>query len=150
MASGPRGWMLSVMRTMIERTAPRGHMAPLHTRDVDESYRVLRGEVTFFVGAKRITARPGDVVDAPSGAARTMRAESAEARWLVTTRVSSLERYADFGRAVCEPLADPYAGWPSLDEEDSLAAIAAANGIELIAPPGALPAEALSAQPLAA
>ena len=138
------------MRTMIERTAVQGHMTPLHTRDVDESYRVLRGEVTFFVGGKRITARPGDVVDAPSGAARTMRAESAEARWLVTTRVSSLERYADFGRAVCAPLEDPYGGWPSPEEEYSLAAIAAANGIELIAPPGALPAEALSAQPLAA
>jgi hypothetical protein len=138
------------MRTMIERTAPRGHMAPLHTRDEDESYRVLRGEVTFFVGHKQITARPGDVVDAPSGAARTMRAESDGARWLVMTSVRSLERFVDFGRAVAAPLADPYGGWPSYEEQRSLAAICAANGIELIAPPGALPAERLAAHAVAA
>jgi Cupin domain len=141
--------MLVFMRTMIQRSALRGQMAPLHVRDEDESYRVLRGEVTFFVGHKQITARPGDVVDAPRGVGRTLRAES-DSGWLVTTSVSSLERFAEFGRAVCAPLADPYSGWPSPDEESSLAAIAATNGIELIAPPGALPAEALSAQPLAA
>jgi hypothetical protein len=135
---------------MIERTAPRGHMTPLHTRDEDESYRVLRGEVTFFVGHRRIKARPGEVVDAPRGVARTMRAESDGARWLVMTSVRSLERFADFSRAVAAPLADPYSGWPSHEEQRSLAAIAAANDIELIAPPGALPAERLTAHLVAA
>jgi Cupin domain len=134
---------------MIERTAPEGHMSPLHIRDADESYRVLRGEVTFYVGDRRVTARPGGVVDAPRGVPRAVRAESDCARWLVMTTVSSVERYADFGRAVSAPLADPYAGWPSPDEEQSLAAICAVNGIELIAPPGAVPAEALTRRPAA-
>jgi hypothetical protein len=142
--------MLCSMRTMIERTAPQGHMSPLHIRDEDESYRVLRGEVTFYVGDQRVTAHPGDVIDAPRGVARTIRAESDCARWLVMTTVTSLERYADFGRAFAAPMDDPYGGWPSSDEESSLAAISAANDIELIAPPGAVPAEALNARELAA
>jgi len=150
MATGAHGSMLWFMRTMIERTALQGNMSPLHTRDVDESYRVLRGEVTFYVGETQVTAHPGDVVDARRGVPRTVRAESDCARWLVMTTVSSIGRYADFGRAVAAPLDDPYAGWPSADEESSLAAICAANGIELIAPPGAVPAEALNSHELAA
>ena len=125
-------------------------MSPLHTRDEDESYRVIKGEVTFYVGDKRVNAHPGDVVDAPRGVARTVRADSDGARWLVMTTVSSLERYADFGRAVAAPMADPYSGWPSDDEHRSLAAICAANGIELIAPPGAVPAEAIASRELVA
>ncbi len=128
------------MRTMIERTAPKGSMFPLHTRDEDESYRVLAGAVTFFVGDKQVTGSPGDVIDAPRRVARTVRAESDGARWLVMTNVRELERFADFGRAVCWPLAEPEKGWPSAEEQSSLAAIAAANGIELLGPPGALPA----------
>jgi hypothetical protein len=125
-------------------------MAPLHIRDEDESYRVIKGEVTFYVGDKRVIAHPGDVIDAPRGVARTMRAESDDARWLVMTSVRSLERYADFGRATAAPPADPYAGWPSDDEHRSLAAICAVNGIELIAPPGAVPVEAIASRELVA
>lgn len=35
---------------MVERSAPAGAMAPLHRRDELEHYRVVEGEVTFFVG----------------------------------------------------------------------------------------------------
>jgi hypothetical protein len=57
----------------------------------------------------------------------------------VLTRVASLERFEDFGRAVSRPLDAPAHGWPSPEEEYSLAAIGRANGIELLGPPGALP-----------
>jgi mannose-6-phosphate isomerase-like protein (cupin superfamily) len=123
---------------MVERTAPAGAMPPLHRRDVAETYRVLDGEVTFFIGEDEVPARAGDVVVAPAGAARSFRAGSA-ARWLVLTHVTSLERFVDFGRALSAPVDCPSAGWPSAAEESSSAAIAAANGIELLGPPGALP-----------
>src|SRR3954469_9108391 len=82
---------------MVERSAPEGSMAPLHRRDEDESYRVVAGEVTFFVDGDVVEAGEGDVVVAPAGAERTFRVESDGARWIVLTRVGSLERYLDFG-----------------------------------------------------
>jgi mannose-6-phosphate isomerase-like protein (cupin superfamily) len=124
---------------MVERTAPAGHMPPLARRDEQETYRVLAGEVVFFVGNDMVWAGPGDVVVAPAGAARTFRVASDGARWLVLTQVRSLDRYTDFARAVSAPLADPCSGWPSSGEHAAVESMAAANGIELLGPPGALP-----------
>jgi hypothetical protein len=115
-------------------------MAPLSRRDETETYRVLEGEVVFFVGSEVVWARAGDEIVAPAGAERTFRVDSGGgARWLVVTQVSSLERFTDFGRAVAAPHPDPAAGWPSEHERAAVASIAAANGIELLGPPGALP-----------
>jgi mannose-6-phosphate isomerase-like protein (cupin superfamily) len=125
---------------MAERTARTGQMCPLHTRDEDETYRVLSGEVSFFVGEEIFHAREGDVVVAAAGVPRTFRAETDNARWIVLTRVSSFERYLDFARAVATPRADGPTEWPSASELAAVSAIAAANGIELLGAPGALPA----------
>lgn len=125
---------------MVERSAPGCSMPPLVRRDVDETYRVLEGEVVFFVGADVVWARQGDVVVAPAGAERTFRVDSdGGARWLVITHVRSLDRFADFGRAVSAAADDPSAGWPSEHERAAVASLGAANGIELVGPPGALP-----------
>lgn len=125
---------------MVERRALTGQMAPLYTRDEDETYRVVSGEVTFFVGGDVVFASEGDVVVAAAGTQRTFRAETDNARWIVLTRVSSFERYLDFGRAVARPLSDGRLDWPSRSELSAVSAIVAANGIELLGPPGALPA----------
>jgi hypothetical protein len=37
------------MRATIERSAPEAFMSPLHTRDEDESYRVIRGRLTAAI-----------------------------------------------------------------------------------------------------
>jgi mannose-6-phosphate isomerase-like protein (cupin superfamily) len=126
---------------LIERTAPEGAMPPLHVRDEAETYRVLEGEVTFFIGDDVVPAGPGDVVVAAPGAERTFRVVSEDgARWLVLTRVTSLERFLDFNRAVAQPLAVPLRGaWPAAEEQSSLASIGGANGIEMTGPPGVLP-----------
>ena len=108
-------------------------MPPLHRREEDEVYRVLDGEVAFFVGADAVVAERGDVVVAPRGVARSFKVRSETARWLVLTRVSSLDRFVDFGRAV----AAAASGGPP---EPGVVALAAANGIELLGPPGVLPA----------
>jgi len=124
---------------MVERSAREGHMPPLLSRPEAETYRVLDGEVVFFVGNDMVWAGPGDVVVAPGDVPRTFRVASAEARWLVLTQVSSLERFHDFGRAVSTPAPAPSAGWPSPEEHSAVAAMGAANDIELLGPPGALP-----------
>jgi uncharacterized cupin superfamily protein len=128
---------------MVERSAPGGSMAPLLRRDEPETYRVLEGEIVFFVGDDVVWARAGDVIVAPAGIERTFRVDSdGGARWLVVTHVRSLERFTDFGRAVARPHDDPSAGWPSEHERAAVASIGAANGIELLGPPGALPGRA--------
>lgn len=127
---------------LLERHAKRrGVMPPLHSRDEDETYYVLGGELTFFVGADVVRAESGDVVDAPRHVPRTYRVESDGARWLVLTRVASVARFEDFGRAVAVPVAAPDEAWPGDDEAAGLAAIAAANAISVLGPPGMLPSD---------
>jgi mannose-6-phosphate isomerase-like protein (cupin superfamily) len=125
--------------TMVERSGRAGEMAPLHRRDEAETYRVIAGEVTFWVGGEVVQAGEGDVVVAPAGAVRTWRAESDGARWVVVTRVTAPDRFQDFGRAMSPPLAARCREWPSPSELATVASIAAPNGIELLGPPGALP-----------
>src|SRR4051812_43601309 len=124
---------------LVERNAPQGAMPPLYRRDEAETYRVLEGEVLFFIDDEIVPAGPGDVVVAAAGAERTFRIESDGARWLVLTRVGTLERYLDFNRAITEPISVPVSGWPSADEEAALSSLGAVNGIELLGPPGVLP-----------
>lgn len=114
-------------------------MTPLHAREEDETYHVLAGEITFFVGGEALRAGPGATVDAPRGVARTLRVETAEASWLVVTRVNALARYADFGRALARPSSESQREWASAEDRATVEAIAAANGIQLLGPPGALP-----------
>jgi mannose-6-phosphate isomerase-like protein (cupin superfamily) len=124
---------------LVERAAPEGAMPPLHRRDEAETYRVLEGEVLFFIDDEIVPAGPGDVVVAAAGAERTFRVESDDARWLILTRVNSLELLLDFNRALVEPIAVPISGWPAAEEEATLSSVGAANGIELLGPPGVLP-----------
>jgi mannose-6-phosphate isomerase-like protein (cupin superfamily) len=125
--------------TMLERNAREGDMPPLLRRSEDETYRVIEGEVVFFVGSDMVWAGPGDEVVAPAHAPRTFRVASARARWLVLTTVSSRELFHDFARAISAAHPAPASGWPSADERDAVAAMGAVNGIELLGPPGALP-----------
>src|SRR3954467_13819898 len=74
---------------MVERTAPPGPMPPLVRRDEQETYRVLTGEVVFFVGDDAVWAGPGDVVVAPAGAARTFRVGAEGTRWLALPHTRS-------------------------------------------------------------
>jgi quercetin dioxygenase-like cupin family protein len=121
---------------------PSGTMPPLHIRDRAESYHVLLGTVTFFVGDETIVASAGEVVVAPAGVPRTFRVVSERARWLVLTSLDSIARYEDFTRAHSRGWDVEAAGagtWPSEEEAAAVAAIGAANGIVVLGPPGMLP-----------
>jgi quercetin dioxygenase-like cupin family protein len=122
---------------MVERSASAGQMGPLHRRGQAETYRVLEGEVTFYVDGESVTVPAGGVAVAPAGATRTFRAGPNGARWFVLTHVRSLDQFTHFARAVCAVAAE--LRWPSAEEWVALEAMAAANDIELLGPPGALP-----------
>ena len=128
---------------LVERSARSGVMAPLTVRDEDETYRVVEGRVTFFVGDEVVRASAGEVVVAPAGVPRTFSAGPRGARWLVVTRVASLQRFEEFGRALARPISGTLAGaWHGSESAATVAAIGAPNGIDVLGPPGLLPAQA--------
>lgn len=130
------------LRVVLERSgSTRGAMTPLHSREEEETFSVLEGELTFFVGAHVVPARPGDVVVLPRHVARTLRVESDRARWLVATRARSLGRFEDFARALVPPREGCTTAWATAEDEATLEALGAANGITLLGPPGLLPSE---------
>ena len=124
---------------LTEREAGAGAMPPLHARDRDETYHVVRGSMTFFVGDDVLHAQEGELVVVPRGKPRTFRVESERARWLVLTRARSALRYEDFGRALAVPSGG--AVWSTPDDAAAVTAIAQANEIAILGPPGMLPSD---------
>lgn len=124
---------------LVEITGRQGDMPPLHVHHHDdEAFFVLDGELTLFVGGDRLTLAAGQAVLAPRGVPHVYRVESPTARWLAIASGAGFERFV---RAVSEPAGEdalPPEGRPHDPAE--LARVAAEHGIEILGPPGALPA----------
>jgi hypothetical protein len=93
--------------------------------------------VTVYAGEESLHLTAGESFVVAAGVPHAYRANSKRVRYVATAFVSSVGRYEDFLRAVGPPAGEP--GWPSLEEAAALTAIAAANGITVLEPPGALP-----------
>jgi quercetin dioxygenase-like cupin family protein len=124
-----------------EVSGRRGDMPPLHVhhRD-DEAFYVLAGELTLFVGEEQITLRAGEAVLAPREIPHVYRVESEQARWLVIGSPAGFEQLV---RAAAEPAPEavmPPTGRPF--DPDAFAQLAAQYGVEILGPPGTLPAVA--------
>jgi quercetin dioxygenase-like cupin family protein len=124
---------------LAERRARRGDMPPLHVhhRD-DETFHLLDGQLTLHVGEQTIALTAGQTALAPRGVPHTYRVESETARWLLINSPAGFERFlrAAGERAASEQL--PPEGRPF--NPAALAQLAAEQGIEILGPPGALPA----------
>jgi mannose-6-phosphate isomerase-like protein (cupin superfamily) len=125
---------------LAEERGRRGEMPPLHVhhRD-DEAFYVIDGELSLFVAGEHLSLGPGQAALAPRGVPHCYRVESEEARWLVITTPAGFE---SFVREVAEPAPRdelPPAGRPH--DPAVLAQAAAKVGIEILGPPGALPAD---------
>jgi quercetin dioxygenase-like cupin family protein len=129
--------------TAIASAWDRGEMPPLHVHDEDEAFHVVEGSMTFFVGGDTVRLEAGEAFVAPKGVAHTHRAESERTRLLSATFVRSVSRYEDFARAAARPASgpdDPAPGaFPSDAARAGLTAMAEANGIAVLGPPGMLP-----------
>jgi quercetin dioxygenase-like cupin family protein len=137
-----RGPELDVVRLY----APPGDQPPLHVHEsVDETFYVLDGEVTVWVGdADPVVLGPGDFSFAPRGLPHTYRVTSDGPACVLVT--STPGGFADFVRAYGVP-AERHE-LPVLDgppDAERLARIAADHGITLLGPPGMLPAQAAAA-----
>jgi hypothetical protein len=124
----------------LERAASSpGAMSPVYASREDETFHVLAGELTFFLGRRTVRAAAGDAVQAPRDLARALRVEAPGTRWHVETRTPSAARLEDFGRALARPLPPAAAAWATPEDEATVTAIGAAAGLRVLGPPGSLP-----------
>jgi mannose-6-phosphate isomerase-like protein (cupin superfamily) len=126
---------------LVEMHTPSGDQPPLHVhRREDEGFYVLEGELCLWAGEERIVLRPGEFANAPAGVPHTYRVVSEEgARFLVTSPTGEFVRFVkSFG----EPA--PRRELPVPDgppDAERLGRLAAEHGIDLLGPPGMLPAD---------
>ena len=119
---------------LLEATGPAGDQTPLHVHHLDdEGFYVLEGELTLWVGEAVHVLRAGEGMLAPRGVPHTVRVGDSDARWLLTSTPAGFEAFV---RAVGSH--DPSAALPSPEE---LTRVAAEHGIEILGPPGMLPAD---------
>lgn len=122
---------------VVEHRAPGGDSPPLHVhRNEDETFVLLEGQVRFHVGESDFTLSAGGAAVAPKGIAHSYRVVSNDgARFLTITRGRDFE-------TMLKTLGQPTIGTsfpPSVEVTPEmaagLAAICAANGIDLVGPP---------------
>lgn len=98
------GELTSGKFALVEERAPRGVGAPLHRHPADdESFYVLEGAMTFFVGeGPPRDGAPGTFVHIPAGTVHGFRIDSQTARYLILTTV----QHGEFYRAITLPSLD--------------------------------------------
>jgi quercetin dioxygenase-like cupin family protein len=123
----------------------RGAAPPLHIhRYADQTFFVLAGEVTIFLGDERIEAGAGDFVLVPRGVAVTYLVRSDQAEFLVTFAPAGMEGPSGIGldglfRQVGIPVVDDEAPpGPVAPDPEEFARTAALYGCEIAGPPPSL------------
>jgi quercetin dioxygenase-like cupin family protein len=127
--------------SLVEALAAKGDMPPLHVHHTDdETFLVVDGEMSMYVGDAVLRGGPGSIFFAPRGVPHAYRIESDTARWRV---ISSPPAFAEFVLETSVPAkALTLPTEPPALSPDELAGIAARYGIEILGPPGTLPVAA--------
>jgi quercetin dioxygenase-like cupin family protein len=115
----------------------RGGAPPLHIHHrEDETFYVLAGEISFFVGDQRIEATAGDFVFAPKGVPHAFLVKSDRAEYLTSFSPAGAELFfAEVAPCVVPCESEPL---PSEPDPDEFARIASSYGIEIVGPPPTL------------
>jgi quercetin dioxygenase-like cupin family protein len=117
---------------LVDEQAKRGESVPLHRhRDDMESFYVLEGEVTLFLGDEPgVRAGAGSFAHVPGGTVHGFRIESETARYLILTT----PRHGEFYRAITLP--SRAGGLPPLEsiERPRIKQASAEYGVEFVGP----------------
>jgi quercetin dioxygenase-like cupin family protein len=116
---------------LVEEQGARGESVPLHRHPDDmESFYVLEGELTIYLGEEPVRAPAGSFAHIPGGAVHGFRIESEKARYLIHTT----PRHGQFYRAIT--LASRPGGLPPLDsvEGPQIKQASRDYGVEFVAP----------------
>ena len=120
--------------SQIESEGPRGDATPRHMHhNEDETFYVLEGEVTIYVGDHRMDLQAGDYCFAPRGIPHASIVRSDRARYLTTLSPAGLEQlFVELGVPVTgdEPPADAVMPPP-----DEIGRIFGGYGVDIIGPP---------------
>jgi quercetin dioxygenase-like cupin family protein len=123
--------------SQIEVDDPQGTGPPLHVHhNEDETFYILEGQVTMFVGDERIDLAAGDYCFGPRGIPHAYLVRSERARMLVTISPSGSEQlFVSLGVPVTsgEPPTDTV--MPPMPE---MARLFAGYGAEILGPPPSL------------
>ena len=121
----------------VEMNDPRGTATPVHLHhNEDETFYVVEGEVTLFIGNERIDLSAGDYAFAPRGIPHASIARSEHARTLVTMSPGGLEElFVSSGLAVSE---NEQPAEEVLAPMDELVRSFAAYGVDILGPPPSL------------
>jgi len=118
--------------SLVDEQATRGESVPLHRhRDDMESFYVLEGELTLYVGDQPgARAAAGSFAHIPGGTVHGFRIESETARYLILTT----PRHGEFYRAIT--LASRPGGLPPLEsvEGSRIKQASREYGIEFVGP----------------
>ncbi len=118
--------------SLVDEQATRGESVPLHRhRDDMESFYVLEGELTLYVGDQPgVRAAAGSFAHIPGGTVHGFRIESETARYLILTT----PRHGEFYRAIT--LASRPGGLPPLEsvEGSRIKQASTEYGIEFVGP----------------
>jgi quercetin dioxygenase-like cupin family protein len=118
--------------TLVDEQAKRGERVPLHRHADDmESFYVLEGEITLFVGdSPGVRAGAGSFAHFPGGTIHGFRIESETARYLILTT----PRHGEFYRAITLP--SRAGGLPPLESIDGSQIKQASKeyGVEFVGP----------------
>ena len=120
----------------------RGAAPPMHIHhDADETYYVIDGRLTFFIGDEQIEAGPGDFILGPKGVAHAFLVTSERAEFLVTFGPAGTKGPAGYGvdgffREIAVPVVPGQAPpEPRAPDPEEFARKASAYGIEIVGPP---------------
>ncbi len=112
----------------------RGGAPPLHIHhNEDETFFVIAGELSFFVGDERIEATAGDFVFAPRDVPHAFLVKSDHAEYLTSFAPAGAERF--FPEVAPRVVAGEPPPSPRQPDPDEFARIAANYGIEIVGPP---------------
>jgi len=116
---------------------PRGSGTPIHIHhNEDETFYVLEGQVTMFVGDDRIDIEAGDYCFVPRGVTHAYLIRSERARMLVTISPSGTEQlFVSLGVPVTSNEPSTETVMPPMPE---LVRLFAATGTEILGPPPSL------------
>jgi mannose-6-phosphate isomerase-like protein (cupin superfamily) len=125
--------------------ANRGGAPPLHIHhDTDETWYVIDGRITVFVGDERIEAGPGDFVLGPMGVPHAVLVTSERAESLITFSPAGTKGRSGYGvdgffrEAAVPAIPGQVPPEPSEADPEELARLMIQYGIETVGPPPTL------------
>jgi quercetin dioxygenase-like cupin family protein len=138
------GWLLTFLATgdetrgqfaLMEQLARKGNVPPrhIHHRE-DETFYVVEGEMTFFVGDETIKATPGTMVFAPRDIPHSFTIDSDQVRILVMVAPAGAENFFKACSVPAPSMTLPPPAEVPYSEIQKMMALAPTYGFEFVPP----------------